>query len=232
MPREETKLYKLLAGSLAGATSVMITYPLDIIRARLAYSGLANSHTAAVLHNTSTVSTTECISNWRRFSFGQLGVLPVRRHGIRSILKDLGNLRNVYRGFVPTVLGIIPYAGVSFFTFDYLKKNFRISENAKNTSTSKDALMKFFCGLLAGAAGQTVAYPLDVVRRQMQLHSLTTHLPTYKSFPEAIYHLFKSAGVRGFFTGLSINYLKVAPATAISFVSYEYLKERMDLVND
>ena len=28
----------------------------------------------------------------------------------------------LYRGFVPTIIGVIPYAGVSFFTFESLKK--------------------------------------------------------------------------------------------------------------
>lgn len=39
MPTEEkeTPGRRLLAGSLAGTTSVMVTYPLDLLRARLAY---------------------------------------------------------------------------------------------------------------------------------------------------------------------------------------------------
>ena len=28
----------------------------------------------------------------------------------------------LYRGFVPTILGVVPYAGVSFFTFETLKR--------------------------------------------------------------------------------------------------------------
>lgn len=31
-------------------------------------------------------------------------------------------------------------------------------------------------------------------------------------------------GWRGFFVGLSINYVKVAPATGLSFVTYEFMK--------
>ena len=39
----------------------------------------------------------------------------------RRIVVQEGPLA-LYRGFVPTILGVIPYAGVSFFTFETLKK--------------------------------------------------------------------------------------------------------------
>ena len=31
-------------------------------------------------------------------------------------------IRSLYRGFTPTVVGVIPYAGTSFFTYETLKK--------------------------------------------------------------------------------------------------------------
>lgn len=31
-------------------------------------------------------------------------------------------LKTLYRGFTPTMLGVIPYAGLSFFTYETLKK--------------------------------------------------------------------------------------------------------------
>lgn len=31
-------------------------------------------------------------------------------------------IKNLYRGFIPTVCGVIPYAGCSFFTYETLKR--------------------------------------------------------------------------------------------------------------
>lgn len=31
-------------------------------------------------------------------------------------------LKTLYRGFTPTILGVVPYAGLSFFTYETLKK--------------------------------------------------------------------------------------------------------------
>lgn len=32
--------------------------------------------------------------------------------------------RTLYRGYIPTLLGVIPYAGMSFFTYDTLKREY------------------------------------------------------------------------------------------------------------
>jgi hypothetical protein len=39
----------------------------------------------------------------------------VKEHGLRSM----------YRGYVPAMLGVIPYAGVSFYSYETLKKLYR-----------------------------------------------------------------------------------------------------------
>lgn len=31
-------------------------------------------------------------------------------------------LKTLYRGFTPTILGVVPYAGLSFYTYETLKK--------------------------------------------------------------------------------------------------------------
>ena len=36
-------------------------------------------------------------------------------------VKDEG-LRGLYRGYVPTIIGVIPYAGTGFFTYETLKR--------------------------------------------------------------------------------------------------------------
>lgn len=51
------------------------------------------------------------------------------RQVFAKIYREEG-LLTFYRGFVPTVLGVIPYAGVSFFTYDTLKRLYR-GENGR-----------------------------------------------------------------------------------------------------
>lgn len=134
--------------------------------------------------------------------------------------------RGFYQGFLATILGIIPYAGVSFFVFESSKQFLK----TRNNSSQLSSIEIFTSGLLAGALGQTVAYPLDVIRRRMQLFRITEHLPSH-NYSSGLITAFKSVikthgWSRGVFAGLSINYIKVAPASGISFLVYETLKNK------
>jgi hypothetical protein len=64
----------------------------------------------------------------------------------------------------------------------------------------------------------------------MQLFRITEHLPTYhynSGILTAIKSVVRTHGwARGVFAGLSINYMKVAPASGISFLVYETLKNK------
>lgn len=63
----------------------------------------------------------------------------------------------------PTLTGILPYAGLKFYIYEELKSH--VPEEHQ-----KSIVMRLSCGALAGLLGQTFTYPLDVVRRQMQVY--------------------------------------------------------------
>jgi hypothetical protein len=68
-------------------------------------------------------------------------------------------------------MGILPYAGLKFYIYEGLKAH--VPEDYKNSVT-----LKLSCGAAAGLFGQTLTYPLDVVRRQMQVLYLF-HMPLH-----------------------------------------------------
>lgn len=63
----------------------------------------------------------------------------------------------------PSLYGIFPYAGLKFYFYEEMKSN--VPEEHK-----KDIMVNLVCGSVAGLLGQTITYPLDVVRRQMQVY--------------------------------------------------------------
>ncbi|GJJ08594.1 hypothetical protein Clacol_002813 [Clathrus columnatus] len=123
-----------------------------------------------------------------------------------------------YRGFSITILGMIPYAGTSFLAWDSLRA--MVYRSRREGPGRIDNLV---IGAMSGVLGQTVSYPLEVVRRRMQIGGLIRP-DRWMSWGEVVKSVWKSNGWRGFYVGLSIGYLKVVPMTAVSFAVWEEMK--------
>ncbi|KAM4709917.1 mitochondrial coenzyme A transporter SLC25A42 [Discoglossus pictus] len=178
-----TPIPRLLAGSLAGTTATILTYPLDLVRARMA------------------VTPKEMYSN----------IIQV----FMRMSRDEG-LKTLYRGFAPTILGVIPYAGISFFTYETLKK-IHLEHSGRTQPYTFERLM---FGACAGLLGQSASYPLDVVRRRMQTAGVTGH--TYSTILGTMYEVVSEEGViRGLYKGLSMNWVKGPIAVGISFTTFD-----------
>lgn len=204
--QNQTPLRRLVAGGLAGTTSVIATYPLDLVRTRLA---------------------AQCEGAERRYR----NIL----HAFQTILKDEGGLISgcLYKGLPPTVMGIAPYIGLNFAVYETLK-DFVLghlivrARGAELKRMDKDrelpVVVRLICGGLAGGISQTVTYPLDVVRRRMQMKGISGDLFAYTSTKHAFTTIVQVEGVKGLYKGMWPNLLKVAPLVGIQFVTYEITK--------
>ena len=159
---------------------------------------------------------------------------------IRRVLWNLiqeNGFTAIYRGMGPTLLGIVPYAGVKFYVYQSLKDLYIRKWHPKADHLPIPVMLAF--GGIAGLLGQTVSYPLDVVRRRMQVPDYSSGFdPHHAQSPQRIYHstwdamqkLFKhGGGYRALFRGMSINYIKVIPSTAIGFTTYDFLMSTFNL---
>ena len=88
-------------------------------------------------------------------------------HVFQTIIEREGLLK-LYRGFTPTMVGIIPYAGTSFSTYEMLKKHWAEKNKALGLDQTPSPIQRLVSGGIAGLLGQATAYPLDIVRRRMQ----------------------------------------------------------------
>lgn len=124
--------------------------------------------------------------------------------------------RAFYKGFTPTILGVIPYAGVSFCTFETLKaKHQEVTQRS-----APNPLERLLFGAVAGLLGQTASYPLDIVRRRMQTSGLNGF--HYDTLRGTLTHIYREEGlVRGLYKGLSMNWIKGPIAVGISFATFD-----------
>jgi solute carrier family 25 phosphate transporter 23/24/25/41 len=76
---------------------------------------------------------------------------------------------SLYRGWLPSVIGVIPYVGLNFAVYETLKD---VAMKRYNCSSDQDlsSTYRLAAGGVAGTVGQTIAYPFDVVRRRLQVN--------------------------------------------------------------
>jgi len=70
-----------------------------------------------------------------------------------------------FRGYIPNLLGIIPYAGIDLAVYETLKKSWL----RNHLETDKPSVWILLgCGTVSSTCGQIASYPLALVRTRLQ----------------------------------------------------------------
>ncbi|XP_064188163.1 mitochondrial adenyl nucleotide antiporter SLC25A24 isoform X1 [Anguilla rostrata] len=143
----------------------------------------------------------------------------------KKILKKEG-VKAFYKGYIPNILGIIPYAGIDLAVYESLK-NAWLARYAKDTA-NPGVLVLLGCGTISSTCGQLASYPLALVRTRMQAQaSLEGSEPM--SMSQVFKNIVKKDGVFGLYRGILPNFMKVIPAVSISYVVYEYMRTALGI---
>ncbi|CAN1304012.1 Mitochondrial substrate carrier family protein B [Linum perenne] len=179
---------RFLGGGLAGISAASATYPLDLVRTRLAaqrdtiyYRGI-----------------------WDSF---------------RTICKEEGYL-GLYKGVGPTLLPFQSLACLICYVLTHVIP-FLICFRPNDSTT----MVSLSCGSLSGVAASTATFPIDLVRRRMQLEGAGGKARVYTGGLLGTFrHIIKNEGLLGLYRGILPEYYKVVPGVAIVFMTYETLK--------
>ncbi|KAK4039020.1 mitochondrial carrier domain-containing protein [Parachaetomium inaequale] len=243
IPRKdkETPFRRLISGSMAGVTSVFFTYPLEVVRVRLAFETKKEGRSSLrsicrqIYHEGQYRKPTLPAADSAGASAPTVRAAAADVATAAQALAPRSGLTNFYRGFSPTLLGMLPYAGMSFLTHDTAGDLLRHPKVAQYTTlpkpenhpAGKPAPLRYWAELLAGGVAglvsQTASYPLEVIRRRMQVGGAVGDGHRMR-VGETARLIMRERGLRGFFVGLTIGYAKVVPMVAASFYTYERLK--------
>lgn len=184
-----------ISGAFAATAATLASYPLDLLRTVLAAQGDPPPYSGP----------------WDACK------AVVRKRGARGL----------FAGCVPTLLEIVPNAGVQFGAYSALRKA------AMSTSHSDElkGWQGYTCGFVAGALGKIAVHPLDVVKKRFQIagvprdakYGQSVSLALYRSVLDCLRKVIVDEGPRSLFKGVVPNICKAAPASAITFGSYELL---------
>ena len=95
----------------------------------------------------------------------------------------------------------------------------------ENTKREPRAVERMLFGAIAGAIGQTMSYPFDVVRRRIQTANLINADEANLNARQLFYKIIKEEGVRkGLYKGISMNWIKGSLRAGIGFMSFDILQ--------
>ncbi|KAM9244729.1 mitochondrial adenyl nucleotide antiporter SLC25A23 isoform 3-T3 [Trichechus inunguis] len=207
---------RFVAGSLAGATAQTIIYPMEVRR---------RGPTAGFSMGNCGPGSPQVLKT--RLTLRRTGQYKGLQDCARQILEQEGP-RAFYRGYLPNMLGIIPYAGIDLAVYETLKNQWL--QQYSHDSADPGILVLLACGTISCTCGQIASYPLALVRTRMQAQASTEGAPQL-SMLGLLRHILSQEGVRGLYRGIAPNFMKVIPAVSISYVVYENMKQALGVTS-
>ena len=214
-------LVLFLAGASAGVVATSATYPFDIMRTQFAIQGNERVHTS--------------IAGFMSSTFQKQGI------------------KGFYAGLPIGIAGVAPYMGLNFALYETVKTcsspfydRFKLHEPV---NAGLKTLVDGITGGLAGGVSKLLVYPLDTVKKRMQLQVLTPTVgkgmqwapssalkkvgaaaPSelrlqYKGVGDCVAQILKNEGVGGFFRGIGPTTLKSIMSTAVTFAAFEAARD-------
>ncbi len=139
---------------------------------------------------------------------------------ITQIRREEG-YRGFFRGLGPGLGQIIPFMGMFFAAYETLRVPLKQYYNLP--FSTGDAV----AGMTASVIAKTVSFPLDLVRKRIQVQGPTRGRYVHRNIPEyrdtfgTIRMILRSEGVRGLYRGLTVSLLKAAPTSTVTIWTYE-----------
>lgn len=181
-----TTLQNIVVGALSGCSATCVSYPLDLLRTRLASNDTKG--------------------------FQSLG------NEIKHIYK-LNGFRGFFSGGLVGINYVALSTGFSFGTYSYIincdKRGYFDFLKDQNLILTHAGGISSVAGLTAGVVSKTLVYPLDLVKRRLQMG-------WGNSMYLVLRHVIRKEGVLGLYKGFIPAVLKSAPATGISLFCYEF----------
>jgi solute carrier family 25 (mitochondrial folate transporter), member 32 len=182
----------MLSGVEAGSVMVLIFNPMWLIKTRMALQD------AKGLHNDQSSKKYKGIYD-----------------AVRTIVREEGP-KGLYKGLIPALI-LTSHGAVQFSVYEYMKTE---ANKYFGNAQGQPAWVSILLGGVSKIAATAITYPYQVIKSRLQQRgNLTAY--RYMGVLHCIRRTAIEEGLRGFFRGLVPSALRVAPASALTFVVYE-----------
>ena len=155
------------------------------------------------------------------------------RHAISCMAKNEG-FSSFYRGFLPTIMQIMPFSGAQFASYHFFKKLWAQRYNSDHLTVQLisdlhlNIQSSFVCGAVSGTLAKLLVYPLNLVKKRLQMRGFEQarglnfgETPRYDGFIHCVVHTLKTENINAFYKGLVPSLFKSTLSTALHFWLYE-----------
>ncbi|XP_066923099.1 calcium-binding mitochondrial carrier protein SCaMC-2-like [Clytia hemisphaerica] len=164
-----------------------------------------------------------------RMAVAKTGVYKNFYDCTKKLKREIG-WRGFYKGIIPSLIGIVPNAGIDLCIYETMKQNWL------NSFAVKPQRPSFTSTLLAGGmsslCSMAVCYPFALIRTNLQAETIKPELKGSNEFitmSNSFRDIVKTHGIRGLYRGIVPNMLKVVPACSISYMVYEQARDQLGL---
>lgn len=181
---------RVAGGLLSSFFSLVLLYPLDLFRTRI-YADYSRGKGANMIY-------------------------PNGREALSKIISTEGTMK-LYRGLNATMfLYTLPMTTFNVLLFDSLRDRI-----AKPEHSSTLDLLSNYVGLpaLAYLVASLAAYPLDTLRKRMQVNGFDNKEASYRHSFQAIFSIFKNEGAKGFYAGIGANTVRISAGFVAQFMT-------------
>lgn len=144
---------------------------------------------------------------------------------LRSSVLDIARtegFKGFFQGLSPAVGQVVPYMGLFFSIYEVLRPSLA---DISLPLGSGDA----FSGILSGVLAKSGVFPLDLIRKRLQVQGPMRaryaggSISVYKGVLATGRVIVAKEGWRGLYRGLGISLIKSAPASAVTMWTYEHV---------
>ena len=197
----------------AGAASTTLTNPIWVVKTRLMLQSNLGPHST---HYKGTIDAFRTI--W-----------------------DQEGIRTFYTGLVPSLLGLF-HVAIHFPVYEELKLRFKcysLKEGDPTHSYEIHLPNLIMASSISKMIASSLTYPHEILRTRMQLRPINTgrnnsanlQNEVQKKIIPLIKTTYRNEGMRGFYSGFTANLLRTVPASAITLVSFEYVRNKLSTFN-
>ena len=184
----------ILCGSVGGCAGTLLSFPFDVLRTRL----VAQSRT----------------------------VYKGSLDGTRLLYSEAG-LASFYKGLTAACLAVAPQSGLQFGLYSLSTQLLAGLVTRTDQTLGEDFITvqgSLVCGALAGVATKTVLYPLDVVKKRLQVSGWEEGraglgvTPRYSSLRQCVGQIVRQEGASALYKGFTPALIKAVSTTSIHFM--------------